>query len=395
MLSMFGYGKVAKAIVSTYKAGEWEIFDDAFTNISKDEFGNKLLPSSEFNPSKSTCEVVSPGIKPTNNLCQKALHLTSEIDFYYEAMPLSIWVSGTNGKTTTTQMISHLLDIEAGANIGTPVALMDLKKPLIVLELSSFALHYTKIARPEIYALLPIEDDHASWHGSFSEYEKAKLSPIYRMNKTASIIVPKKYEKTLENINCIKYFYENSSDLANIFEIDKSRLNYEEPFLLDAVLALATAKIISAKIDYEKINAFKIGGHRKETFKDKLGRTWVNDSKATNISAALAAIKSYDKPIHLIAGGDEKGQDLNEFFKVLPKNIKLYLIGKKDFSDLAKSHGLSPIRTNLKDAVNLIYKDLKINEIALLSPACASLDEFSSYEQRGNDFKNYVKELDA
>lgn len=395
MLSMFGYGNVAKAITSTYKKGEWNIYDDKFSVASEDEFGNKLLPVNEFNPELSSIEVVSPGIAPNHILCKKARNLTSEIDFYNEALGLSIWVSGTNGKTTTTEMIAHLLDIEAGANIGKPLALMNLKAPLVVLEMSSFALHYTKVARPELYVLLPICDDHISWHGSFSNYEKAKLDLIFRMNKTASVIVPKKYEKYLENAKCIKYFYENSSDLAKTFDIDLSKLNYKEPFLLDACLALAATKLISGEIKYDKLSLFKIGRHRVEIFKDSKNRTWIDDSKATNISAALAAINSFKEPLHLIAGGDAKGQDLNEFFKYLPKNTKLYLIGKTDFSDIAKANGFNPIRTNLKEAVALIYKDLKIDEIALLSPACASLDEFSSYAERGDLFIKYMKELDV
>ncbi|MBZ7979654.1 UDP-N-acetylmuramoyl-L-alanine--D-glutamate ligase [Campylobacter sp. RM12642] len=395
MLSMFGYGNVAKAITSTYKKGEWYIYDDKFSVCSEDEFGNRLLPTSYFNPDKSSIEVVSPGIAPNHILCKSAKNLTSEIDFYNEALGLSIWVSGTNGKTTTTEMISYLLNIEAGANIGKPIALMNLKAPLVVLEMSSFALHYTKVARPELYVLLPICDDHISWHGSFNNYEKAKLDLIFRMNKTASIIVPKKYEEYLKSANCIKYFYENSSDLAKLFDIDLARLNYNEPFLLDACLALAACKIISGKIEYEKISKFKIGRHRVEIFKDSKNRIWIDDSKATNISAALAAINSFKEPLHLIAGGDAKGQDLNEFFSKLDKNIKLYLIGKSDFSDIAKKHGLNPIRTNLKEAVSMIYKDLTTKEIALLSPACASLDEFSSYAERGDLFIKYMKDLDV
>lgn len=395
MKSIFGYGIIAKAISSKIQAGTWNIYDDAFLKASKDEFNNNLLPSSMFEPLKSELEIISPAISPSNALAKKALHLTSEIDYFYDSLGLSIWVSGTNGKTTTTQMIAHLLNIQAGGNIGVALCNMDLKAKLIVLEMSSFALHYTKKARPEIYVLLPILDDHISWHGSFKEYEKAKLELIFRMNKTASCIVPKKYEEYLSKAQCKKYFYENELDIAKQFNIDINKIKHKAPFLLDALLALACERIITSKLSIEKLNSFVIDKHKCQEIYDKKNRLWVDDSKATNISAALACINSYkDKKIHLIAGGDEKGQDLREFFKYLAKDTKLYLIGKKDFSALAKECSFNAIRCNLKEAVNLIYKDLKEDEIAILSPACASLDEFSSYKQRGELFIQYMQEND-
>lgn len=395
MKSIFGYGIIAKAISSKIQAGTWNIYDDAFLTNSKDEFGNNLLPASEFQALNSELEIISPAISPINNLAKKALHLTSEIDYFYDSLGLSIWVSGTNGKTTTTQMIAYLLNIQAGGNIGLALCDMDLKAKLIVLEMSSFALYYTKKARPEIYILLPILKDHISWHGSFKEYEKAKLELIFRMNKTATCIVPKKYEEYLSKAQCRKYFYENELDIAKQFNIDISKIKHKTPFLLDALLALACEKIITSKLSIKRLNSFVIDKHKCQEIFDAKNRLWVNDSKATNISAALACVDSYkDKKLHLIVGGDEKGQDLREFFKYLAKDTKLYLIGKKDFSTLAKECLFNAIRCDLKKAVRLIYKDLKEDEVAILSPACSSLDEFDSYKQRGELFIQYIKEND-
>jgi UDP-N-acetylmuramoylalanine--D-glutamate ligase len=186
--SLFGYGGTIKAIA---KEGGWDIYDDKFEEISFDKYGNKLIPSELFNPENSKLEITSPGINPTNPLIKKAKNLMSDYDYFYNKFPFSIWISGTNGKTTTTQMIEYLLpNSQAGGNIGLPVANVDSNKQFWVIETSSFTLHYTKIAKPNIYILLPISPDHISWHGSFEEYEKDKLSPLNRMDERDIAIIP-------------------------------------------------------------------------------------------------------------------------------------------------------------------------------------------------------------
>ena len=180
MKTLFGYGATTKAIA---KGGGWTIFDDSFKIKTIDEYSNVLLPSNYFNPNNSKLEITSPGIPPSNPLIQKAKNLISEYDYFYERMPFSIWVTGTNGKTTTTEMINHLIpNSQAGGNIGTPLADMERGK-IWVLETSSFTLHYTKVAKPNIFVVLPITPDHISWHGSFENYEKDKLSPLKRVKK--------------------------------------------------------------------------------------------------------------------------------------------------------------------------------------------------------------------
>ena len=191
MKSLFGYGNTTKSLS---KSGNWQIFDDKFKTISKDEFGNTLLPSEKFDPKNSTLEITSPGIAPTNPLIKKAQNLISDYDYFYP-FPFSIWVTGTNGKTTTTQMIEFLLpNSQAGGNIGIPLAQMDKNKQFWILETSSFTLHYTKTAKPNIFILLPITPDHISWHGSFEEYKNTKLSPMKRMTERDIAIIPEEFK---------------------------------------------------------------------------------------------------------------------------------------------------------------------------------------------------------
>jgi UDP-N-acetylmuramoylalanine--D-glutamate ligase len=387
--SLFGYGETIKAIA---KSGGWDIYDDKFKNISNDEFGNKLLPSHLFDENRSELEITSPGISPSNKLIQKAKNLISDYDYFYNQFPFSIWVSGTNGKTTTTQMIKSLLpNSQAGGNIGLPVANMDNKKQFWVLETSSFTLHYTKTAKPNIYILLPITPDHISWHGSFEAYEQAKLSPLQRMNERDVAIIPDKYKNY--PTSAFKITYNNSNDLMNYFELKET--NFDEPFKLDELLAKEVYKILF--FEEKSLKEFKIDAHKIEEFRDNKNRLWVDDSKATNIDAAINAIKKYkNEEIHLILGGDSKGQNLTPLFEELQKyNVTLYLIGRDAplFEKKAKKYNMSYLISNtLENSIKSIDKNFQ-SGVALLSPASASLDQFNSYKQRGEKFKKLVLNL--
>ncbi len=397
-VSLFGYGITTKAIAE--KLGNCQIFDDSFNGFAKDnKSGNEFLQSDMFDPDKSDIEVTSPGIPPSNSLIKKAKNLLSEYDFFCDDMPYSIWISGTNGKTTTTAMIEHLLKKRgavAGGNIGTPLAKLDKDASIWVLETSSFTLHYTKRAKPNLYVLLPISDDHTSWHGSFSEYEKAKLKPIQTLQEGEIAIVPKKYASLKTDGFLIGY--ECAEDLAREFDIEIEKIEFSEPFLTDALLALAVSKILFDEVDYELINSFSIGEHRVERVKDSKGRVWINDSKATNLDATLAAVKGLrDKEIFLILGGDDKGADLKPLFENLPKNVSIFTIGANEdkLNSLALSYDIkSTSCQNLQNAVEEISKIFTDkNQVALLSPAAASFDQFKSYADRGNQFKELVGRL--
>jgi len=194
MTSLFGYGKTTKALAKVVEKPLF--FDDTCNKPFLDKNGYEVRPSWMFEPSLNDLEIPSPGIPPSNALVKKAQNPISEYDFFASSMPRSVWVSGTNGKTTTTQMLHHLLapyGAVSGGNIGTPLAELSKEASLWILETSSFTLHYTNTAKPDIYILLPIKPDHISWHGSFEEYEKAKLKPILKMKEGEVAIIPKKY----------------------------------------------------------------------------------------------------------------------------------------------------------------------------------------------------------
>lgn len=391
MKSLFGYGITAKAIS---KSGGWHIFDDSFKEITYDKYGNKLLPSSEFNPEKSTLEITSPGIPPSHPLITKAKNLISEFDYFYEDSPFQIWITGTNGKTTTTQMTYHLLKekgADIGGNIGIPLAEMKKNANFWVVEASSFQLHYTKYAKPNIFIILPLNEDHTSWHGSFEEYINAKLSPLERMTERDIVIMPKNLDRETA---AFKITYENEKDLVSYFGLEN--LEFEVPFLLDEILAKAVYKILFLK--EKKLENFKIDPHKLEKITDGKGRTWIDDSKATNVDAALNALIRYkNKKIYLILGGDDKGQDFTPLFKYMQNlNIELFIIGKnmEIFTNLAKKYKINCFKSDtLENAVRQIDRLHNKKSVALLSPACASFDQFSGYKERGEKFKFYIKNL--
>lgn len=398
--SLFGYGKTTKAIAKNVKFdGVWDIYDDKFNEISKDEFGNNLLPVSEFDPLKSTLEIPSPGFPRTHELVKKAKNLISEYDYFKDTASIKIWISGTNGKTTTTQMAGLVLknnDAVIGGNVGEPLANLDKLAKFWILETSSFTIYYTKFATPQIYALLPITPDHISWHGSFEEYEKTKLKPLSMMSEGSVAIIPKKYDNIKSKAKI--YFYEDENDLAKICGANLKDINFKVPFLMDALLALCIEKFATNSLNLDLLNIFKIDKNRVEEFKDSKNRLWVNDTKATNLDAVIQALKRYrDKKIHLILGGDDKGVDLTPLFENFKGyNLEIYAIGSNTLKilNLALKFNIKAYKCEfLQNAVKNIDINLKNYEVALLSPACASLDQFSSYEERGNLFKKFVQEL--
>ncbi|MCZ6160635.1 UDP-N-acetylmuramoyl-L-alanine--D-glutamate ligase [Campylobacter ureolyticus] len=398
--SLFGYGKTTKAIARNVKFnGGWDIYDDKFIEISKDNLGNNLLPVSEFDSLKSTLEIPSPGFPRNHELVKKAKNLISEYDYFKDTPPVKIWISGTNGKTTTTQMAGLVLKKSGaaiGGNVGEPLANLDKLAKFWILETSSFTIYYTKFAAPQIYALLPITPDHISWHGSFEEYEKTKLKPLSMMGKGSVAIIPKKYDGIKSKAKI--YFYKDESDLAKICGANLKDIKFKVPFLMDALLALCIEKFATNSLNLDLLNTFKIDKNRVEEFKDSKNRLWVNDTKATNLDAVIQALKRYrDKKIHLILGGDDKGVDLTPLFENFKGyNLEIYAIGSNTLKilNLALKFKIKAHKCDfLQDAVKNIDINLKNDEVALLSPACASLDQFSSYEERGNLFKKFVQEL--
>lgn len=396
--TLFGYGLTTKAIAKKLGGG-CTFFDDKAEQPYTDEENNHIFPSHLFDPTKSQLEITTPSFPPSHPLVQSAKNMMSEYDFFANEMPFSIWISGTNGKTTTTQMLTHLLSKKgavSGGNIGTPLAELDTNAPIWVLESSSFTLHHTNVASPNIYLLLPITPDHLDWHGTAEQYEADKLKPLLTMKEGEMALIPQGLN--LPQTNAFVVEYDSAEFVANYFDIDTSKIRFKAAFLEDALLALAVTKTLFDELDYETINAFQLDNHRQEEKKDAKGKLWVNDSKATNLDATVQAVKGYaDRFIRLILGGNDKGADLTPLFELLSnKKVHLYTIGanSQKLATLAEHHhiGYTACQT-LENAVNIIAKERTLDDVALLSPAAASQDQFLSYKDRGEKFFQYIDNL--
>ncbi len=383
-MRILGKGKTAQAIQDKFP--DSKMYDDNDIN--------------DYDISSDELTVVSPGIPPHNQLVLNTKNIISEYDLFANDMPYNIWISGTNGKTTTTQMLQHLLEEKGsicGGNIGTPLASLDTDANIWILETSSFTLHYTSQAKPNLYILLPISDDHVSWHGTFEEYEQSKLKALDNLKEGEIAIIPAKY-KDYPTLG-YKICYNNDIDIAKYFDINIDDINFKEPFLMDALLSLAVTKILFDEVDYEKINNFKQDAHKLEEFHDKQNRLWVDDSKATNIDATIQALKGYkDNKIYLILGGDDKGADLKPLFEELVKyDINCFFIGSNEqrLLQISQAYKIEAITCqNLSIAVDKINNTMTTqNTVAMLSPAAASLDQFTSYKHRGEEFKKAVLNL--
>ncbi len=393
---LFGYAKTTSAIAKRF--GGCKIYDDKFSEKSAYE-SNFLLPMSDFTQEKGEPAIPSPGFPPSHPVLRKAQNVMSEYDLFAGTMPFSIWISGTNGKTTTTEILDFLLKKRgsvSGGNIGTPLAELDERANIWVLETSSFTLHYTQKATPNVYVLLPITPDHISWHGSFEAYEQAKLKPLSAMQEGELAILPQKYAASAQT-KAFVVGYENEQDLAREFGLDLARIALKPPFLLDAVLALCVTKALFNETPYDLLSGYKLDPHKMEEFYDARGRMWVNDSKATNIDAVLAALKTYGvHEIHLILGGDDKGVSLDELFDFLRgKNVEIYAIGSNAVK-VVEGCAARGVAAHLCGFLDVAVAKIDANftqGVALLSPAAASLDQFKSYAHRGDSFKALVSEL--
>jgi len=420
----FGYGKTTRAIAHRL-GGNCTFYDDNCKEPYTDAENNTILPSASFDPDQSDVEILTPSIPPQHPLLKKAKNPISEYDYYLspesfdrswrdkqypqdgalghvsQNRPLSIWISGTNGKTTTTQMLTHLLEKRgavSGGNIGVPLAELDPAATIWILETSSFTLHHTRHASPDIYLLLPITPDHLNWHGSAEAYEADKLRPLLKMREGALALVPKGLQ--LPHTNAWVVEYDSHAFLEDFFDLDSSKLRYRAAFLEDALLSLALTRTLFDEAEYDLLNRFRLDHHRQEEVTDAQGRLWINDSKATNVDATVQAIHTYsDRKIHLILGGDDKGVDLTALLDLIAtKDITLYAIGSNHDTllSLAQAHHI-PVHDcqTLEQAIPLIANTLQADEVALLSPAASSLDQFSSYAKRGELFMQMVADLSA
>jgi len=396
-------------------------------------------------PDSIELAIISPGWRIDHpailKLKQAGVEMISEVDFAWKIKevlaPKQRWVglTGTNGKTTTIKMIESIfksakVNGAACGNVGQTViesVIREQPYDFLALELSSFQIQWSDLPQYEAVAILNIAEDHIDWHGSFNSYAGAKLKLLNHgkrsiVNKSDpelfkrvsnnsvtwfSLDTPLPGELGIvENLLVDRAFSPSTTQANEIAEI----VDVTPTVPHNVLNALAAAAIaLSVDISYsaikEGLKNFSTDHHRMELVISKNEISWIDDSKATNPHAAIASLLSYFNVIW-IAGGLAKGASMDELVQRTASRIKTVILIGKDRELIAQaflrhSPKTEIIQVDLKsdgrelmlDVVKQAIKIAKAGDTVLLAPACASMDQFESYVDRGNSFSNAVKAL--
>jgi len=370
--------------------------------------------------------VVSPGVSLQENSIQKAIQartkIVSDIDLFACAtdQPI-IAVTGSNGKSTVTTMLESMgnrsaIRTVAGGNLGIPALdLLDESVELYVIELSSFQLERTSALNAKAATVLNISPDHLDRHHTLAGYIEAKqkvFSGNGRMilNEDDEIVK----DMVVANREFISFSLQTNTGfhleerLGEIYLMDgTSPLMKQKELPLEgmhnvanALAALALGKTVGLDMQSmcRALRDFKGLEHRMQRVAKVKGVTWVNDSKATNIGACVAALQGCQEKIVLIAGGDAKGAEMTELIPVIKEKTKCVVLIGKDANKIELAiNGCVPSyqAKTIKEAVQIAAELANAGESVLLSPACASMDQFKNYQERGDKFMAAVLELAA
>ena len=366
----------------------------------------------------SKISITSPGIPPKSEifakLKEKNIPIISEIEFAYLNTKIPfIVITGTNGKTTTTALVSHILSKKYSApvcgNIGVPPSLLvDENHDFLVCEVSSFQAEMTNKFRAKIACWTNFTPDHIDWHGGLENYFKAKAKLFIGSQAPDFAILNAKDEKLAEFAKECKNVVMFDDDEDCYIKNDAICFKGEEIIKLsecpllghhnyqNIMCGIAIAKLVGMKNEDIKsqILTFTPPEHRLEKVREMDGITFYNDSKATNPEASIVAIDSFnDVDVALILGGRDKNTDLTQMCDSINKHIHtVLLIGEatQRFEENLIKNGFSNIikEGSMEEAID---KAISLKpDVVLLSPACASFDMFKSYEHRGEVFKEYV-----
>ena len=330
--------------------------------------------------------VKSPGVPGEAPLVvaarERGIPVWSEVELGFTLLPGTrfVGVTGTNGKTTTTELIGAIFraagrDVEVAGNVGTPLTSVRAAE-WVVCELSSFQLEDVHEFACDVAVLLNLEPDHLDRHGSFEAYRAAKLR-IFERARTK--VVPRGL-----GLDGIEFSADDRLPAEPLIRGAHNREN----------AAAATAAVRAAGIPDEPIaealRTFPGVPHRLELVTERDGVRYVNDSKATNVAAALRALAAYaDEPVHLILGGSPKGEDFAPLAAAIGPNVRsVHLIGSEAprLAELIDGD----LDETLERAVAHAAQLARPGDVVLLSPACASFDQFGNFEERGEAFRELV-----
>lgn len=424
---IMGYGESGKAVENILKDLnlEYKIYDKTHGVNG----GGYLCKLSKKIISEFDLIVISPGIsiyhKYVNMAEKMGIKVVGELEFgyWFTSSPV-IAITGTNGKTTTTSLINQIVGTtySSGAygNIGIPLCrAYKEEKEYLVCEVSSFQLESTYSFLPHISVILNIAEDHIDRHKTFENYINCKLGLIKNCDEK-SLVVLNADDKLLmdrtENIKVKKYFFSKYKKVKGVYiGGEQIYVNIKgKPYVfasvsdfkqLSTVLEDVLASILVGellKIEEEKIfsatQSFSLAPHRMKLVMEKGGVKYIDDSKSTNVHSTLNALSVSSSGVVLLLGGEDKDLNFDKIFDEYKEKLSYVVAFGKARKKIEKSAircGFENIRVckTFYEGVKVGYELAKDKNVLLLSPACASFDEFSGYSERGEKFEKIIKEL--
>jgi UDP-N-acetylmuramoylalanine--D-glutamate ligase len=379
--------------------------------------------------------VMSPGVplttEPAREAAESGIPVIGELELaYYFARAPVVAVTGTNGKTTTTALLGEIFKESGfktlvGGNIGLPLVTEVEKygpEDIIVAEVSSFQLETTVAFKPKVAVILNLTPDHLDRHGTMENYAESKAGIFINQGQDDFTVF--NYDDPLtvalgnqSRARTIYFSRRKTLETGGVYVRDNLitvNLNEGEEVvcgcnelgipgahnLENALAAVAAAKAagVGSAALARTLKQFKGVPHRLEFTAEINGVKYINDSKGTNPDAAIKALEAFTEPVLLIAGGKNKGSDFSDFAaRVRERARVLIVLGEcaDMIADAVKSGGFENLffAAGFDEAVDLAHRNARPGEIVLLSPACASWDMFSNYEERGNLFKELVLKI--
>ena len=387
------------------------------------ERGVRVLLGAEADTDPSTYDVavLSPGIDPivplVTNVVSKGIPIIGELELAFEECTCpAVAITGTNGKTTTTELTTALLQgcsvrTMASGNIGLPFATAvrsSHELDVMVLEVSSFQLETIRTFHPHVAAWLNLSANHLDRYPGMEEYRNAKLR-IFE-NQTPDDFVVANALSELPPLAAKKITFSATSNDADftlcgteilfrgerVLDQAKTRLNgIHNAENLMAALAIGHALDVDFDRMAEAVADYTAPAHRCEFVRDLDGIRWINDSKATNLDAMEKAIRSQERPIILVAGGKDKGFEFDDIAPLVRERARsAILIGEMKDRIAASWAGVACTRVStLEEAVAAARNKAQEGDVVLFSPGTSSFDMFRNYGERGNLFKTLVQKL--
>ena len=430
-IGIFGLGITGISIYSdiAHHTNEIICWDDSEKNRTNFQDQKTLFDLSNERWKSIDTVFISPGVPNNHQIFllakQYNILISSDIELFLHHNPHSkiIAITGTNGKSTTTALIGHILnncgyDFPIGGNIGMPVLSLPKNKTGYVLELSSFQLDLISFFNPTISVLLNITPDHLDRHGTFDEYCKAKMRALrgdgikvigidtdasreiydtlaHSGEKNIIAISTSNKKNTISFSNCILHddFYD-----ADSYKIPESQNLAGKHNKENITAAYAVCRSLGLKPNdiIDQLPSFQGLKHRMQNLGSKNNITYYNDSKATNASSAAGSLTSMQN-IFWLAGGIFKEESLDPLEKSLSNVKKAYLFGESSllFSGYLKDKVDFEVFDTMQEAfskANIDAKNAKEHAYIVLAPACASFDQFRNFEERGNKFIDLCNE---